>query len=296
MKENQNNNENQEQKKSGLSRFFVNTNNRWAAVLSIVLFVLITIIAVFGDVSKNKDNNIKPVSKTEQLNLKELQPCFLYDEAEFRANLLKLKDFGEIEITDSPVLGLKQVTVKSSGEVFYANSTGDIVIVGVMLNIKGENLTKQAMDKISQAKFQDIAKSIDKSLAVKVGNGKHELIAFTDPDCSYCRAAETMFKENADRLDVTKYIFFTPLDSIHPDAAAKTVHILCSANPAEELEKVMRNEITEFPNQCEEGKAKLAKHREIGAKLNVTGTPTFYVDGVRYVGANPEIIEKISKK
>ncbi len=295
MKENQN--EKQEQKKTSLSRFFTNTNNKWAVVLSIVLFVLITVIAVFGDVSKNKsDGSNKAAAQKEQLNIKDLQPCFLYNEAEFRANLSKLKDFGEIDIVDSPVLNLKQVTVKSSGEVFYANSTGDIVIIGVMLNTKGENLTKQAMDKISQAKFQDVVKSIDKSLAIKIGDGKHEIIAFTDPDCGYCRAAEAMFKENADKLDVTKYIFFTPLDSIHPEAAAKTVHILCSANPAEELEKVMRNEITEFSNQCEEGKVKLAKHREIGAKLNINGTPTFYVDGVRYVGANPEIIEKISKK
>ena len=150
MKENQN--EKQEQKKTSLSRFFTNTNNKWAVVLSIVLFVLITVIAVFGDVSKNKsDGSNKAAAQKEQLNIKDLQPCFLYNEAEFRANLSKLKDFGEIDIVDSPVLNLKQVTVKSSGEVFYANSTGDIVIIGVMLNTKGENLTKQAMDKISQA-------------------------------------------------------------------------------------------------------------------------------------------------
>ena len=145
--------------------------------------------------------------------------------------------------------------------------------------------------------YEDISLGENKkSLAIKIGNGKHELIAFTDPDCGYCRAAELMLKENEEKLDVTKYIYFTPLDSIHPEAATKVVHILCSDNPAQELDKIMRNEITEFPNQCEEGKAKLAQHREIGAKLGVNGTPTFYVDGVRYVGANPEIIEKISKK
>lgn len=290
MKEIQNNNEKQENTTKTQINNKRGVNKGWIAIFISVLCVAVisSLLVLRGDK--------KDIDAVEYGQKQNQEYCDLYDEATFKTNLSKFKDFGQIDVTNSPILGLKQIAVKSTGEIFYANNAGDVVIVGVMLDTNGKNLTKEAVDKINQIKFKEVSKSIDKSLAIKIGNGKHELIAFTDPDCGYCRAAESMFKENADKLDVTKYIFFTPLDSIHPEAAAKTVHILCSTNPAEELEKVMRNEITEFPNQCEEGKAKLAKHREIGAILGVNGTPTFYIDGVRYVGANPEIIEKISKK
>lgn len=291
MKEIQNNEKKENKIKEQLNKKR-RINKSWIAIFLLVLCIAVisSLLVLHND--KTGIDTTKQVQKQE----KGQEYCDLYDEATFKTNLAKFKNFGDIDITHSPILGLRQIVVKNTGEVFYSSNTGDILIIGVMLDSDGKNLTKEAIDKINQNKFKEVSKSIDKSLAIKIGNGKHELIAFTDPDCGYCRAAEAMFKENADKLDVTKYIFFTPLDSIHPEAAAKTVHILCSTNPAEELEKVMRNEITEFPNQCEEGKAKLAKHRDIGAKLGVNGTPTFYVDGVRYVGANPEIIEKISKK
>lgn len=219
--------------------------------------------------------------------------CYQYEPEKIKENLKKFKDFGRINISDSPVVSLKQITVADTGEVFYSNCDGSIIFVGALIDNNGNNLTKIAMDKASQVAFQE--KNINKEIAIKLGNGNHEILEFTDPDCSYCRAAETMFHQKKDDIDATRYIFFTPLDTIHPEAEQKAIHILCSNNPAEEYIKVISNQITSFPNQCEKGKEILIKHREVGASLGVNGTPTFYVDGVRYIGANPEIFNKVSK-
>ena len=55
--------------------------------------------------------------------------------------------------------------------------------------------------------------------------------------------------------------------------------------------KVMKNEITDFPNQCDEGMKKLEQHRKLANELGVSGTPTFYLDGQRFIGADPKMYD-----
>lgn len=239
------------------------------------------------------DNN-QPV-QTSMSSTNKVYCDDFFDEAKFKENLKTLKDFGEITVTMSAIPCLRQVTIKSSGEIFYANNEGTMVVVGAMIDNLGRNLTKEAMDKFIQESFENNAKSIDKSVAIKFGNGSNEVLEFTDPDCGYCRAAEKMFEENETKIDATRYVFFTPLDTIHPGASEKAIHVLCSDNPAEEYKKMMRNELMSYPNQCVRGKEILEKHMALSSSLHVSGTPTFYVNGVRYVGINPEIFQKITK-
>ncbi len=129
---------------------------------------------------------------------------------------------------------------------------------------------------------------IDTDLGIKIGNGKKEVIEFTDVDCPFCKRAEDFFKN----ADVTRYIFLYPLDIYHPDAAMKSVHILCSADPAEEYIKVINGHISEF-NSCREGEETLKIHRAYGARLGVSGTPFFRIDGTDINGADPKIAEMI---
>lgn len=259
-----------------------NTNMESNNKLIVMVIVLLTLIALLSSVIfmvNHKNNNV-----TASNNL-----CMTITNDMLTKSINEYKDFGALTIKDSMIFGLKEITVQKTGEVFYSNCDGSLLFVGAIIDKTGKNLTKDAIDKAVKNIFEEKTKNIDKSIAVKMGKGEHELIVFTDPDCPYCRAAEAMFAKNP--INAVRYIYFTPLDSIHPDAAKKAVHILCSANPAEELMKVMKNEITEFPNQCDEGKKKLELHRKLASELGVSGTPTFYLNGQRFVGADPRMYE-----
>lgn len=260
-----------------------------ALVVLTVLLVLIAVLSSAVYVVNHKSADSKNTEQTVNLLKDNNDICNIIPEEKLIASIKEYKDFGELIINDGPVFGLKEIVVKNSGEIFYSNCDGSLLFVGAVIDKTGRNLTRESIDKAVKTIFETKIKNIDKSTAIKMGNGKHELIVFTDPDCPYCRAAEAMF--TAKPLDVTRYVFFTPLDSIHPDAAKKAIHVLCSADPEKELMKVIKNEITEFPNQCEEGKQKLEQHRKFSAELGVTGTPTFYLDGQRFVGADPKMYE-----
>lgn len=259
--------------------------NNKVLVAIIILMVLIALLSsiIFMINHKNTDNS-KKISEHSNNNV-----CVLFTDDMLKKSINEYKEFGDLDIKDSVFFGLKEVTVQKTGEVFYSNCDGSLLFVGAVIDKTGRNLTKEAIDKAAKAIFEAQMKNIDKSAAVKIGNGEHELIVFTDPDCPYCRAAEAMFA--AKPLNATRYVFFTPLDSIHPEAAKKAVHILCSVDPEKELMKVIKNEVTEFPNQCEDGIKKLEQHRKFGAELGVTGTPTFYLDGQRFIGADPKMYD-----
>ena len=259
-----------------------NTNMESNNKLIVMVIVLLTLIALLSSVIfmvNHKNGNV-----TASNNL-----CMTITNDMLTKSINEYKDFGALTIKDSMIFGLKEITVQKTGEVFYSNCDGSLLFVGAVIDKTGKNLTKEAIDKAVKNIFEEKTKNIDKSIAVKMGKGEHELIVFTDPDCPYCRAAEAMFAVKP--INAVRYVFFTPLDSIHPDAAKKAIHILCSKNPADELLKVMKNEITEFPNQCDEGKKKLELHRKLASELGVSGTPTFYLNGQRFVGADPRMYE-----
>ncbi len=265
----------------------INSNNK----LIVMVIILLTLIALLSSIIfmvNHRDNNNSKVTAniSGQSNN---NVCITITDDMLTKSINEYKDFGALNIKDSMIYGLKEITVKKTGEVFYSNCDGSLLFVGAIIDKTGKNLTKDAIDKAVKNIFEEKTKNIDKSIAVKMGKGTHELIVFTDPDCPYCRAAEAMFA--AKPINAVRYVFFTPLDSIHPDAAKKAVHILCSANPAKELMKVMKNEITEFPNQCDEGKKKLEQHRKLANELGVSGTPTFYLNGQRFIGADPKMYE-----
>ncbi len=133
-----------------------------------------------------------------------------------------------------------------------------------------------------------MTENIDKSIAIKIGSGKKEVIEFADVECPFCRRAENFFKD----ADVTRYVFLYPLDSIHPHATAWSIHILCSDDPAEEFEKVMHDQVKEFKD-CEKGRQALMRHVAQGDKAGVSSVPSFRINGETVNGADPKIMDMI---
>jgi thiol:disulfide interchange protein DsbC len=130
--------------------------------------------------------------------------------------------------------------------------------------------------------------------AVKVGNGKNIVIEFTDPDCVYCRKIEEFFST---RNDITRYVFFFPLEQIHPQAKAKSKEILCSQDPAAAYKSAMEGALDKAELKGCGGRDKeiddvLALHVASALKMGVSGTPAMWVNKKQVSGADAKKLER----
>ncbi|MBI5178167.1 MAG: DsbC family protein [Nitrospinae bacterium] len=175
---------------------------------------------------------------------------------------------------------------------------GKIIQNGVNITAKeNEEMAKEA-DKVLPA----LLKSLPLDKAVKIGQGKKTditVIEVSDPDCGFCRQAHEWFDANtALTKGVTRYVFFLPL---HPDAPAKSKLILCSKDRAKAYGEVYGGkrdaDFKTLPAGCDEktAEALLQEHLAAARKLNVRGTPNFFIRDTRVPGANMTQVEALIK-
>jgi thiol:disulfide interchange protein DsbC len=179
----------------------------------------------------------------------------------------------------TPIPGLFEVT--AGDQIFYFSPTGHLVF-GEIWSKDGRSLTAERREEVVAEKI----KRLPLQKAVTIGNGPHQVIEFTDPDCPFCRKVDTYF---AGRSDVTRHVFFYPLETLHPQAAAKARYILCSEDREKALEEVYAGKwdsvsLPPMANGCQE--TLLDEHLQLGGMLGVRGTPTIWVDGIRIKGAD----------
>ncbi|MBA4422790.1 MAG: protein-disulfide isomerase [Syntrophus sp. (in: bacteria)] len=189
-------------------------------------------------------------------------------------------------ITPTAVTGLYEIV--SEGRVAYYAPGPEYLITGSLITREGRNLTEERAEKIKARNLKETP--LEKAL--KIGGGPHTVIEITDPDCSYCRKASAFLSS---RNDVTRHVFFFPL-SIHPNAEAKIRYIFCATDRARAYEEAMAGKLDDMKfKPCDDAAAaELVKaHKEIGARIGVTGTPLFLIDGQVIDGADIPRMEKI---
>jgi thiol:disulfide interchange protein DsbC len=212
----------------------------------------------------------------------------------------KLKaDFPDVvfdKISPSPVKGLYEVV--GGGRMYYYAPNEGILIAGQMYDKTKKNLTTERVKVIMAKVNEEIvlkARNLPLEKAVKTGKGKHVVIEFTDPDCTYCRNVEKFF---ASRNDVTKYTFFNPLQR-HPDASNKVRYILCQKDRGRALEEVMKGKLDGQKYEiCANAEVDdlIKVHKSESSKMGVSMTPLFIIEGKVINGADIPGIENILKE
>ena len=189
-------------------------------------------------------------------------------------------------IRPAPVAGLYEVV--SGSRILYYVPGPEYLISGEIMTPDRRSLTEERILEIMGQKLKEI--SLDKAL--KIGSGPHTVIEITDPDCTYCRKASAFLSQ---RSDLTRYVFLFPL-AMHPNAEAKARYILCAKDGREAYEEAMTGKLDDmkFP-PCQDAAAeeRLKAHREVGQRVDVSGTPLFLIDGQVVGGANIPLMEKI---
>lgn len=137
------------------------------------------------------------------------------------------------------------------------------------------------------------AAELDLSRALKLGSGPKVVVEFTDPDCTFCRAASRYLDG---RRDLTRYVFFYPL-ARHPRAREKVRYIL--SRKEDERERAYR----QVMSGALDGAARLdssprgARLQEeqfaIATRAGVSSTPTFMISGRIVTGFDRPRIEEL---
>ena len=135
-------------------------------------------------------------------------------------------------------------------------------------------------------------KGIPLRQAIRIGTGRQVVVEVSDPDCRFSRR---MVRYWDMRQDVTRYIFLVALKN-HPEAAGKARYILCAADRAAAYREVYAGGLDfgerALDRQCDDH-GLLEKHRDVAARLGVTGTPTYVISGVKIDGAKVGEIERL---
>ena len=196
-------------------------------------------------------------------------------------------------VSESQIKGLFEVVAGQN--VFYFYPEKNLLLVGDMYTVAGQNLTGEKKKELKEkAQKQALAKLKDLPLdrAVKIGNGPKTVIEFTDPDCPYCRRASEGLKS---RTDITRYVFLTPL--AHPNAITKVYYVLGASDKEKAYHEMMEGKPLPATSgeYSKEIKEQAAQHMEFARTLAVEGTPTFFVNGQQVVGADMERINSLLK-
>lgn len=182
---------------------------------------------------------------------------------------LTFEDFGP-----APVSGPIYQAI-AGGRVIYFAPESEHLLFAAVYDKNGVNLTALAQDASARKRLG----AIDPANALVIGpTGAPKVIEFTDPDCPYCQALERFWlTKEAEGKPVQRLVYF--VSGIHPQAAEKAEHILCSPDRQAEFKAIYSGARPASLNKCRAGAEKVARDAETVRKMGVSGTPTLFVDG-----------------
>lgn len=182
---------------------------------------------------------------------------------------LQFEDFGP-----SPVKGPIYQAIAGGRVLYFAPESGHLLFAAVY-DRNGVNVTALAQDASARKRLG----AIDPKQALVIGPpGARQVIEFTDPDCPYCQALERFWiAKAAEGKPVQRLVYF--VSGIHPEAAAKAEHILCSPDREAAFTAIYAGKRPTTLLKCPAGAAKVAADARTVKAMGVSGTPTLFVEG-----------------
>jgi len=194
-------------------------------------------------------------------------------------------------IRESEIKGAYEVITGADIGLFFPEPGYLIVGDFAMIDSNGKNVAEKKRSEIFLAKTRTLP--LDKAL--KIGSGENTVIEITDPDCPYCRRA-ALFLEK--RSDVTKYVFFLPLP-YNKDAENKIKYIFCAEDRTKAYYEAIHGKLDNRKYEAcnrQDAVDLLNVHKEITAKLGISGTPSFIINNsMVIIGADFKKMEEALK-
>lgn len=206
----------------------------------------------------------------------------LADEASVR-KLIEAKLGSKVQsVTRTPYGGLYEIYVDK--KLHYTDEKVSFIIYGVLIDTKTDrNVTEQRVRKLTALNVKDLPPL---NMAIKriKGDGKRQLMVFSDPMCPYCSKLEAQLE----RINnVTIYVFPFPLETKFPGTTNIMKSIWCSSDKAKAWDDWMLRGLR--PSGKMDCANPIEQLDAIATKLNIDTTPTLiFGDGGilrQYAGA-----------
>ena len=176
-------------------------------------------------------------------------------------------------VVRTPYGGLYEVYVDKN--LHYTDEKVTFIIYGVLVDTKTDrNVTEQRMRKLTALNVRDLP-PLNMAIKRVKGDGKRQLMVFSDPQCPFCRKLEAELEKIS---NVTIYVFPFPLESKFPGSNGLAKSIWCSADRAKAWDDWMLRALrpsgrTDCANPVDQIDA-------FATKLNIDTTPTLvFADG-----------------
>ncbi|MDD2735429.1 MAG: DsbC family protein [Desulfuromonadaceae bacterium] len=211
-------------------------------------------------------------------------------EAALRAGFPQVKSIDSMTPSDIP--GVWEV-VSGSNVIFYYYPAKDLIIIGDILgkDLKPKSEERKAILAAKAAEaMEKVARELPLDKALKIGEGKHVVIEFTDPDCPFCWKLAEYFTK---RPDVTQYVFFSPIKA--PGSITKIQFILGAKDKVRAYDSIMlAHEIPETSEPATEATQSLSlEHVALSEKVGIRITPTIFIDGRLVTGTDPRKLDEL---
>ena len=185
----------------------------------------------------------------------------------------------KIEPSQMPGLCQVQISFQNQNRLIYSDTKGDFLVAGQLFSTKdAKNLTRETMMEINRLSGEEV-KKLDKLTAFAIGKKGPVVYFVTDPQCPYCKKAETLLEPLAQQGKVQARFLLFPL-KFHKGSKEESISIICDKKGLEGLKNRYRSE-----NQCADGKKKVDETVKFLMSKGITGTPTYiFLDGRYHSG------------
>jgi len=185
------------------------------------------------------------------------------------------------KVTPSEIEGLCDVQIKLQGQnrIVYTDKNSKYFIAGQIYRASDQtNITKEAVQKLNKFTKQELEK-LESMVAFTLGTKGKTLYFVTDPQCPYCKKAESILEPLANEGKIQVKFLFFPL-KFHKGAKEECISILCDNKGIEGFRQRYKSD-----NQCVEGKKKVEETLSFLQKKGINGTPTYiFMNGLYHSG------------
>ena len=168
-------------------------------------------------------------------------------------------------IADSPLTGIKQVTIDSM--VFYVSEDGNYLMQGKLFDLETRtDLTEEALSVIRKDLMADVDSAGMISFAPE--DALYNVYVFTDIDCGYCRRLHAQIEEY-NRLGIAVHYLFFPRSGVGTPSFSKAVSVWCADDKQAAFTAAKLGD-DPAPESCDNP---VQAQYELGQKIGMTGTP-----------------------
>lgn len=190
------------------------------------------------------------------------------------------KNYPNLEINNIASTEMRGIySAELDGQVVYLNEDAQHLIAGNMLRLSDQkSLTQELIVKKNTIDWKKLP--LKNAIKSVLGNGKHQLVIFSDPNCPYCKQLEVELKK---LNDVTIYTFILPLKS---QSVAASKQVYCEQDPAYAWQQLIEKGIP--PKTKKSCANPVNANLALGKELGIAGTPAIiFSNGYRVLGAYP---------